>query len=79
LFSGGEIQLYEAAILDLQVIPISRIVGQALLVNNFKTPTIPAHLHSKKRSMFPKGKVGSKLWMLNVMGMRAGRSFAMKF
>ena len=79
LFSCGEIQLYKAAILDVQVIPISRIVGQALLVRNLKTPTIPPSLSSKKKSVFPRGKVGSRLWMVNTTGMKAGRSFAMKF
>jgi hypothetical protein len=78
-FSGAEIQLYESAIVDVQVIPIARIVGQALLVRNMKTPRIPTSLRAKKTSIFPKGKVGSRLWMVNTTAMRAGRSFAMKF
>ena len=75
------IELYEPHPMDYFVIPVARVVGQAFLMPNFETPTIPYYMKEFKKRAFPWGKndsnnkpSGSRLWVVNHHSMLAGRS-----
>ena len=79
--SGTSIQLYEPSVTDFSIIPVRRIVGQAFLMPNFETPTIPHYMAKLKNRVFEHGdcdsehkKSGSKLWVVNDSAMMHGRS-----
>lgn len=67
---------------DYQVIAVNRIVGQAFLMPNFETLTIPYYMRRYKKQIFPYGahdsedgnRKGSKLWVVNKGLMMQGRS-----
>jgi len=79
--SGSSIQLYEATKPDFAIVPVGRIVGQAFLMPNFETPTIPHYMRPLQSKVFKHGqadsartKNGSKLWVVNDVAMMMGRS-----
>uniref|UniRef100_A0A7S1HI76 Uncharacterized protein n=1 Tax=Hemiselmis andersenii TaxID=464988 RepID=A0A7S1HI76_HEMAN len=82
---GRDLHLYEASPLpNYGVVPVRRAVGQAFLVPNFDTPTIPYHMKKHKPSVFPDGThdgkrsegSGSRLWVLNKVLMHSGTAFS---
>jgi hypothetical protein len=81
-FDGGKIQLYEPHPLpNYAVICVDSIVGQAILAPNFEYDTIPSFMAPYKKVAFPdgeadglRGKKGSKLWYVDALSMRGGRS-----
>ena len=83
-FEEGCVELYEPSpLVDYGVVPVKRIVGQALLMPNFEQERIPHALAKLKKRAFPwgatagaDGRGGSRLWMVNTIAMRAGRSFS---
>lgn len=83
-FVEGCVELYEPSpLVDYGVVPVKRIVGQALLVPNFEQERIPHALAKLKKRAFPwgaaagvDGRGGSRLWIVNTVAMRAGRSFS---
>lgn len=79
--SGSSVQLYEPTQPDYAIVPVNRIVGQAFLMPNFETPTIPHYMQSLQKKVFKHGRAdtertknGSKLWVVNDVAMMMGRS-----
>ncbi len=79
--SGSCVQLYEPSKPDFEVVSVNRIVGQAFLMPNFETPTIPHYMKDLQKKVFKHGRAdgaksnnGSKLWVVNDMAMMSGRS-----
>ena len=81
LITGTSVMLYEPSTPDFAIIRVTDIVGQAFLMPNFETPTIPYYMQRLKGKVFPYGqsdsrqrKSGSKLWVVNDVAMWHGRS-----
>jgi len=81
----GDVHLYwPQHVPDYSVVPIKRIVGQVCLAPNYAFPTLPSNAPKKacpdgrRDTSFGQGN-GDKLFFVNKLAMRRGRSFRIKY